>query len=160
MAGDFWKAGAAAKRDFWKIAVRAEPALPVSRSRTAYRTERLTSAALESGNQQEALLITAGQLRAARALLRLDQRQFASLVHVPIGVVQRLERARGPLKTSPQLLEAIRTTLNDAGIELIGSGPYSGEGGPGVRLTGDVMVQVSGEPSLGEAAEAPLAVVA
>lgn len=105
-------------------------------------------------------LITAGQLRAARAMLRLDQRQFATLVHISIGAVQRLERSRGPLDASPEFLRAIRIALDDAGIELIDSGSYSGQGGPGVRLKGDVMVQAIEEPSLGEAAEARLAVVA
>jgi len=105
-------------------------------------------------------LITAGQLRAARALLRLDQRQFAALIHVSIGAVQRLERSRGPLKASSQLLQAIRHALDAAGIELIGSGQYSGQGGPGVRLMGDVGVRAIGEPSLDEAASARIAVVA
>ena len=105
-------------------------------------------------------MITSGQLRAARALLRLDQRQFAVLVHLSIGAIQRLERSRGPLKASPEFLQAIRISLDAAGIELINSGPYSGQGGPGVRLTGDVLVQETGELSLGEAAGARLAVVA
>jgi transcriptional regulator with XRE-family HTH domain len=108
----------------------------------------------------EAFLITAGQLRAARTMLRLDQQQFATLVHISVGALQRLERSRGSLKASSEFLQAIRIALDGAGIELIDSGPYSGQGGPGLRLKGDVMVQATGEPTLGEAAEARLAVVA
>jgi transcriptional regulator with XRE-family HTH domain len=107
----------------------------------------------------EAFLITAGQLRAARTMLRLDQQQFATLVHISVGALQRLERSRGSLKASSEFLQAIRIALDGAGIELIDSGPYSGQGGPGLRLKGDVMVQATGEPALGEAAEARLAVV-
>lgn len=105
-------------------------------------------------------MITAGQLRAARMMLRLDQQQFATLVHLSVSAVQRLERSRGPLKASPEFLQAIRIALDDAGVELIDPGPYSGQGGPGLRLKGDVMVQATAEPSLGEAAEARLVVVA
>lgn len=109
---------------------------------------------------REVLLITAGQLRAARTMLRLDQQQFATLVHISLSTVQRLERSRGPLKASPVILQAIRISLEAAGIELIDSGPYSGQGGPGLRLKGDVMVQQMDEPKLGESTEVRLAVVA
>ena len=105
-------------------------------------------------------MITAGQLRAARTMLRLDQKQFATLIHLSVGAVQRLERSRGPLKLSPELLQAIRTGLDAAGIELIDPGTYSGQGGPGLRLKGDVMVQVMEQPALGAAARARFDVVA
>ncbi len=93
-------------------------------------------------------------------MLRLDQRQFAALVHVSVGAIQRLERSRGPLKIGSELLQAIRIALDAAGIELIDSGQYSGQGGPGLRLKGDVMVRKTVEPTQDTEAEARPAIVA
>jgi DNA-binding transcriptional regulator YiaG len=39
-------------------------------------------------------IITGEQIRAARAMLRLDQKQFASLTHLTTGAVHHLERTQ------------------------------------------------------------------
>lgn len=105
-------------------------------------------------------MITAGQLRAARAMLRLDQRQFANLIHVSLGAVQRFERGRGTLKVSPEFLLAIRQALDGAGIELVPSGPYAGNAGPGLRLKGDVAIEDVGEVPAVQKVKRKLSVVA
>ena len=69
-------------------------------------------------------------------MLRLDQRQFATLVGAAVTTVQRLERARGPVITSTAVLDALRRTLEDAGVIFIDAGEVSAVGGPGVRLRG------------------------
>lgn len=45
-------------------------------------------------------MLTGEQIKAARAMLRLDQRQFAARVGAAVTMVQRLERARGPVARS------------------------------------------------------------
>lgn len=86
------------------------------------------------------LIVTGEQIRAARAMLRIDQKQFASLTHVTMAVMRRMERTRGPIVAAPGLLEAMRLALEDAGIELIPAGPYQGIGGPGLRMKGEPVV--------------------
>lgn len=83
-------------------------------------------------------MITGEQIKAARAMLRLTQRQFAEMVHVTPGLVRRLEGIRGPIVTTPAILAVIKEALTAAGLELIDSGHYGGIGGPGIRLTGEV----------------------
>ena len=70
-------------------------------------------------------------------MLRLDQKQFAALTHVSIGMVRRMERTIGPITAANGLLEAVRVALDDAGVELIEAGPYDGVGGPGLRFRGE-----------------------
>ena len=81
--------------------------------------------------------ITGEQLRAARAMLRLDQKQFAVLTHLTLSAIRRMERSRGPIAAAPGMIEALRHALEAAGVEIIDAGPYTGIGGPGVRLKGE-----------------------
>ncbi|MCC6718281.1 MAG: transcriptional regulator [Acetobacteraceae bacterium] len=81
-------------------------------------------------------MLTGEQIKAARAMLRLDQRQFAALVGAAVTMVQRLERARGPVIASTAVLDTLRRTLEDAGVIFIDAGEVSAAGGPGVRLRG------------------------
>ena len=73
-------------------------------------------------------------------MMRLSQQQFASLTHLTVGAVRRMERTQGPLVAAPGVIEAVRIALEDAGIELIQPGIYQGVGGPGLRLKGAVAV--------------------
>ena len=69
-------------------------------------------------------------------MLRLDQKQFAALTHVPVGTVRRFERNPGPIVAADGVIEAVCHALETAGVELIDAGTYRGIGGPGVRLNG------------------------
>ncbi|MDX1400857.1 MAG: hypothetical protein R3245_02955 [Kiloniellales bacterium] len=81
-------------------------------------------------------IITGEQIKGARAMLRLDQKQFSALIHVTVGAVQRMEKTRGPLKLNAGLLEAVSSALEAAGLELIDAGHFEGTGGPGIRFAG------------------------
>lgn len=73
-------------------------------------------------------------MRAARALLGVDQRQLAEMAGLSVPTIQRMEASdgivRGVIETLTKLVEA----LDKAGIELIGDNAVSTGGGRGVRL--------------------------
>ena len=79
-------------------------------------------------------MITAAQLRAARALLGIDQRQLAELSGVSLPTIQRMEASEGNVRGVIETLTKVVEALDRAGIELIGENAVSREGGRGVRL--------------------------
>ena len=79
-------------------------------------------------------MITAAQLRAARALLGLDQRQLAELAGLSVPTIQRMEASDGVIRGNVDSLMKLSAALDAAGIELIGDGAASQVGGRGVRL--------------------------
>ena len=79
-------------------------------------------------------MITAPQMRAARALLGIDQRQLAELAGVSLPTIQRMEASMGNVRGVIDTLTKVVEALNRAGIELIAEGTASREGGRGVRL--------------------------
>ena len=79
-------------------------------------------------------MITAGQMRAARALLGIDQRQLAELSGVSLPTIQRMEASEGTVRGVVDTLTKVIEALDRAGIALIGEGAASTDGGRGVRL--------------------------
>jgi transcriptional regulator with XRE-family HTH domain len=79
-------------------------------------------------------MITAAQLRAARALLAIDQRRLAELSGLSVPTIQRMETSEGTIRGNVDSLMKLVAALDIAGIELIGDGAASGSGGRGVRL--------------------------
>ena len=79
-------------------------------------------------------MISAAQLRAARALLGIDQRTLAQMAGVSLPTVQRMEASQGHVRGSVATLTRIVEALDAAGIELIGNGQPSHGQGRGVRL--------------------------
>ena len=79
-------------------------------------------------------MITAHQLRAARALLNIDQRQTADLAGLSVPTIQRMEASDGVIRANVDSLMKLVSALESAGIELIGPGVASATGGRGVRL--------------------------
>lgn len=79
-------------------------------------------------------MITAHQLRAARALLNIDQRQTADLAGLSVPTIQRMEASDGVIRANVDSLMKLISALENAGIELIGPGVASATGGRGVRL--------------------------
>lgn len=79
-------------------------------------------------------MITAAQMKAARALLGLDQRQLAALARVSLPTIQRMEASAGTVRGTVESLTRVVTALDQAGIELIGDGSPSPGGGRGLRL--------------------------
>jgi transcriptional regulator with XRE-family HTH domain len=79
-------------------------------------------------------MITANQLRAARALLNIDQRQTADLADLSVPTIQRMEASDGVIRANVDSLMKLVSALENAGIELINPGAPSSSGGRGVRL--------------------------
>ncbi len=79
-------------------------------------------------------MMTASQLRAARALLGIDQKEMAELAAVSLPTIQRMEASDGNVRGMIDTLTKIVEALDRAGIELIGENKPSREGGRGVRL--------------------------
>ena len=79
-------------------------------------------------------MITAGQMRAARALLGIDQRALAELSGLSLPTIQRMEASDGVVRGNVDSLMKLVGALQAAGIELIGEGAASTPGGRGVRL--------------------------
>ena len=79
-------------------------------------------------------MITAAQIRAARALLGIDQRQLAKAAGLSLPTIQRMEGSKGQVRGNVESLVKVVDALEKAGIELIGEGAVSGSGGRGVRL--------------------------
>jgi transcriptional regulator with XRE-family HTH domain len=79
-------------------------------------------------------MITAAQLRAARALLGVDQRELAALAGLSVPTIQRMEASDGVIRGNVDSLMKLIGALKAAGVELIGEGAASPGGGRGVRL--------------------------
>lgn len=79
-------------------------------------------------------MITAGQMRAARALLGLDQRALAELCGLSLPTIQRMEASDGVIRGNVDSLMKLTVALTAAGIELLGDNAPSTSGGRGVRL--------------------------
>ena len=85
-------------------------------------------------NGETSRMITANQLRAARALLNIDQRQMAELADLSVPTIQRMEASDGVVRGNVDSLMKLVNALDTAGIELIGDNATSSSGGRGVRL--------------------------
>jgi transcriptional regulator with XRE-family HTH domain len=79
-------------------------------------------------------LITAAQLRAARALLSMDQRALAHAAELSLPTIQRMEASDGVIRGTVDSLMKLIAALQAAGVELINEGDTSSAGGRGVRL--------------------------
>jgi predicted transcriptional regulator len=79
-------------------------------------------------------MMTSGQLRAARALLGIDQKTLAEMAGVSVPTIQRMEASEGNVRGVVDSLSKVVDALSAAGVELIGEGAQSPSGGRGVRL--------------------------
>jgi predicted transcriptional regulator len=73
-------------------------------------------------------------MRAARALLGIDQKQLAELSGISQPTIQRMEASDGNVRGMIDSLTKVVEALNRAGVELIGDNEISRGGGRGVRL--------------------------
>jgi hypothetical protein len=79
---------------------------------------------------QRTYTVSSEVIRAARALLRWEQRDLANASSVSLPTIKRLESKAGPLGAHTSTVSALTKTLEAAGIEFIDENG----GGPGVRL--------------------------
>ena len=73
-------------------------------------------------------MLTSEQIRAARAMLRIEQRELAERSGVSLETVKRIERTPGPISAYTGTVDKLRRALESAGIE------FSDGDQPGVRL--------------------------
>ena len=84
-------------------------------------------------------MITASQMRAARALLGIDQKTLALMAGISVPTIQRMEASEGNVRGIVDSLTRVVSAFEAAGVELIGEHAASSAGGRGVRLKrGDV----------------------
>ena len=79
-------------------------------------------------------MISSAQMRAARALLGIDQKQLAEMAGVSVPTIQRMESSHGNVRGVVGTLTKIIEALDAAGLELIGNDHPSQGRGRGVRL--------------------------
>jgi predicted transcriptional regulator len=79
-------------------------------------------------------MITADQMKAARALLGFDQRALAAAAGLSLPTIQRMEASKGTIRGNVDSLVKVVAALEGAGVELIAEGTVSRKGGRGVRL--------------------------
>ncbi|HVI59230.1 MAG TPA: helix-turn-helix domain-containing protein [Luteimonas sp.] len=81
-------------------------------------------------------MMTSAQMRAARALLGIDQRTLARLSGVSLPTIQRMESSDGNVRGVVDSLTKVVAALEEAGVELVGENAASLAGGRGVRFKG------------------------
>lgn len=79
-------------------------------------------------------MISSAQIRAARALLGIDQRKLAELSGLSVPTIQRMEASEEVVRGNVDSLMKLIAALHTAGIELLGPNAPSAGGGRGVRL--------------------------
>jgi predicted transcriptional regulator len=79
-------------------------------------------------------VLTAAQLRAARALLNIDQKELAERAGVSLPTIQRMEASDGNVRGIVDTLTKVVEALERAGVELIEDNATSPGGGRGVRF--------------------------
>jgi predicted transcriptional regulator len=79
-------------------------------------------------------MITAAQMRAARALAGIDQKTLAERAGVSLPTIQRMEASDGVVRGVVDTLMKVIQALDESGVELIGENHVSERGGRGVRL--------------------------
>jgi transcriptional regulator with XRE-family HTH domain len=79
-------------------------------------------------------MISAAQIRSARAMLGIDQRRLAELSGLSVPTIQRMEASEGVIRGNVDSLMKLIGALDAAGVELIGEGAASLSGGRGIRL--------------------------
>jgi transcriptional regulator with XRE-family HTH domain len=79
-------------------------------------------------------MISAAQLKAARALLGMDQKALAEASGLSLPTIQRMEASEDTIRGNVDSLMKLVGALGAAGIELIAEDAVSSGGGRGVRL--------------------------
>tara|TARA_R110002126_G_scaffold78179_4_gene194849 strand:+ start:666 stop:977 length:312 start_codon:yes stop_codon:yes gene_type:complete len=85
-------------------------------------------------NTENAIMITSAQMRAARALLGIDQKTLAARAGVSVPTIQRMEASDGNVRGVVGSLVRVVEALESLGVELIGEQAPSQGTGRGVRL--------------------------
>ena len=73
-------------------------------------------------------MLSSEQVRAARAMLRIEQRDLAATAGVSLETVKRIERSPGPISALAATVEKIQRALESAGVE------FTNGDEPGLKL--------------------------
>ncbi len=92
-------------------------------------------------------MITGEQLRAARAMLKMEQAELAELSGVSIDTIKRLERRDGPLNAHAMTLHSLQSCLEGEGVLFL---PENGNL-PGLKLRRDPPPAIRTRKKRGEA---------
>ncbi|TXN52361.1 helix-turn-helix transcriptional regulator [Methylobacterium sp. WL2] len=92
-------------------------------------------------------MLTGEQLRAARAMLKMEQGELAEMSGVSAETIKRLERLDGPLSANSMTLDGLQKALEREGVMFL---PENG-GLPGVRLRRDPPANIRTRKRRGEA---------
>lgn len=79
-------------------------------------------------------MITGSQMKAARAMLGMDQRALAEAAGLSLPTIQRMEASAGVVRANVDSMVKVVAALEAAGVALIAEGTVSAEGGRGARL--------------------------
>lgn len=79
-------------------------------------------------------MLTSAQLKAARALLSLDQADLAAAAGISLPTIQRMEASDGIVRAQVDSLMKVLGALDRLGVEIIGPEQPSNARGRGVRL--------------------------
>ena len=91
-------------------------------------------------------MITSAQMRAARALLGIDQQVLADLAGVSLPTIQRMEASEGNVRGVVDTLTKVVAAFDLAGIELIGDNAPSAGHGRGVRFKAGAKARATEAP--------------
>ncbi len=83
-------------------------------------------------------------MKAARALLGIDQRDLAAISGLSLPTIQRMESSKGLVRGNVDSLTKVVDSIESAGVELINEHAVSSDGGRGVRL------KINTKPSRGK----------
>jgi hypothetical protein len=86
-----------------------------------------------SSNPESPEGLTAGQVRAARALLDWSQKDLAAKSKLSVPTIKRMEGAMGPGRSTPANVDAVARALKQAGVVFLSPSDRT-DGGHGVRL--------------------------
>ena len=75
-------------------------------------------------------MLTAKQVKAARVLLDMDQKQLAAASGLSLPTIQRMEASKGSVRGNAENVWKLQKALEAAGVAFI----EADGGGPGVRL--------------------------
>ena len=64
-------------------------------------------------------MLTAEQIRGARSMLRMEQRDLAEASGISVETIKRLERGTGPVSANTRTVSAIQRALETMGLEFI-----------------------------------------
>jgi transcriptional regulator with XRE-family HTH domain len=79
-------------------------------------------------------MISSAQLKAARAISGIDQKELAERAGLSLPTIQRMEASNNIVRANVESAMKVMAAFESLGVELIGPNQVSQFGGRGVRL--------------------------